>query len=109
MIFMKKIFIFTFAISIAVLLSVSAFSEPVNSQSDFAIEAESTESDTVNENDEKTISTQEEVLTDTDNENVDSDDSQSADGTVANILSANKASAVETATWVEIKSKFKDF
>ena len=109
MIFMKKIVIFAFALTIAVLLSVSAFSEPVNSQSDVTIEAESTESDTVNENDEKTISTQEKVLTDIDSENVDSDDSQSADCTIANCLSANKASAVETATWAEIKSKFKDF
>ena len=102
MIFMKKKFIFIFVLSVLVLFSAYAFAEPVDSSSDSAIDTELKESETVNENDEKTISTQEEALTDTDSEDVDSDDSQSADS-----LSAKKVSAVETATWAEIKSKFK--
>ena len=101
---MKKKFIFIFVLSVLVLFSVSAFAEPVDSSPDSAIDTESKESATVNENDEKTISAQEEALTDTDSEDVDSDDSESAES-----LSANKVSAVETAAWAEIKSKFKDF
>ena len=101
---MKKKFIFIFVLSALVLFSVSAFAEPVDSSSDSAIDTELKESETVNENDEKTVSAQEETLTDTDSEDVDSDDSQSADR-----LSENKVSAVETANWAEIKSKYKNF
>jgi len=91
-------------LSVLVLFSVSAFAEPVNSSSDIVLDSESQESATVNENDEKTVSAQGEASTDTDSENVNSDDSQSAEG-----LSAKKVSAVQTATWAEIKRQFKDF
>jgi len=104
MIVMKKKYIFITLLSVIVLFYVSAFAEPVNSSSDIVLDSESKESATVTENDEKTINAQEKALTDTDSENVDSDDSQSAEG-----LSANKVSAVQTATWAEVKRQFKDF
>ena len=101
---MKKTFFEISVVFFSLIFSISAFAEPVNGSSDSDIDTKIKESATVTETDGKTVSVRENALTDTDSEDADSDDSQSAES-----LSAPKVSAVETATWAEIKMKFKDF
>ena len=101
---MKKKFLFVSLLFILAFFCVSVFAEPVDSSSECVLDSVSQELETLNGTDEKTVGAQEKVVTETDSEGVDSDKTQSSDS-----MSAQKVSAVQTATWIEIKRQFKDF